>query len=106
MTQYTLTLTLTTHGKNNSTPVWKRRAKAIKVAERNKVTGWNGSAIEDGITETFTGTTLTGATWQVEGDPANVCDMIAIWNRHSNVKVTNGPDCPVPNPDHWCPVNL
>jgi hypothetical protein len=90
MPQYTLRLTHTAQGADPGHPhnVTYRRNQAIAVAKRNNVTGWSGTAIEDGITPLG-----DGATWKVEGSDFNICGMIAIWTWHKNVTVSGGPHC-------------
>jgi|HubBroStandDraft_4_1064222.scaffolds.fasta_scaffold479668_2 hypothetical protein len=90
MPKYTLRVTHTAQGADLSHPhsVTYRRNQAIAVAKRNNVTGWNGTAIEDGITPLN-----DGATWKVEGTDFDICGMIAIWTWHKNVTVSGGPHC-------------
>jgi hypothetical protein len=95
--QYTLTLTHTTWGStapgHNPKSVAVRRARAIKVAKRNDVTGWDGTPIKDNGVDIVS--TNNGAIWKVKGEDDDICDMLAIWKRHNNVTVTGGPtSCP------------
>jgi hypothetical protein len=83
MPQYTLTLRHTTHGKNNPKSVADRRARAQLVAQRNSVTV---NSITDNVDD-------GSITWVVTGADNDICDMLAIWERHHNVAYTGGPDC-------------
>ena len=88
MPQYTLILTHTPWGNGNPNPMANRRKRAIKVANRNGISGWSGTPVKDSdITDNKDGT----ITWKVQGDSNDVLDMLAIWARHRNVTVTGGP---------------
>jgi len=81
MPQFTLRLTWTPQGADphHPVPVPARRNKARAVANRNHVT------INSITDET------DGATWNVDGQVADVRNMISTWVAHGNVNVSGGP---------------
>jgi hypothetical protein len=96
MAAYYLKVTWTAHGHLNHDPVYDasgnlsggyafRRSMAIKVANTpgHVVTGPGGNPIGNYIKET-----PTGPVWIVQGLDADITAMIATWEGHGYVKVT------------------
>jgi hypothetical protein len=81
ITNYTITLEFTARGKDtppHSTPQ-SRHQKAIKAANNNNVTGWNGLTLTDGRPDR---TESSGQViWKVRGELSDVCKMIDQWTR-------------------------
>ena len=91
MPQFTLTLTWTAQGANphHLVPVPERRRKAIAVANSNHVRNLQGLPIQDNGVDIVP--TATGAIWNVDGQDADVRNMISTWVAHGNVTVSGGP---------------
>jgi hypothetical protein len=91
MPQFTLTLTWTATGANphHPVPVPERRRKAIAVANSNHVRNSHGLPIQDNGVDIIP--TATGAIWNVDGQVADVRNMISTWVAHGNVAVSGGP---------------